>query len=76
MPGPKKKPIVSKIYKEHYTTKGQSVTGDGKSVIMNNGVRFKRVILPSVAERSKDEIQLEEAIEEIDAIRTKEEGSD
>ena len=76
MPGPKKKPPTAKIYSEKYTTEGQRLTHDGSEVIMDNGRRFKRMVLPSVAERKaeqiKDELQLEEALAEIDSMRTKE----
>ena len=76
MPGPKKKPKEVKYYTEGYATEGQSVTGDGSAVIMNNGRRFKRVVLPSVAEAKpqqiKEEIQLDEAFEELDQVRTQE----
>jgi len=76
MPGPKKKPPTAKIYSEKYTTEGQRLTHDGSEVVMNNGRRFKRMVLPSVAERKaehlKDEIQLDEALAEIDVMRTKE----
>jgi len=76
MPGPNKKPKEVKYYTEGYATEGQRVSGDGSAVIMNNGRRFKRVVLPSVAEKTKDEVQLEEAFEEMDEMRTKEQGSD
>jgi len=76
MPGPKKKPIVSKIYTEGYATEGQRITTDGGEVIMNNGRRFKRIVLPSVAEgklqKATEEMQLEEALEELDQMRTQE----
>lgn len=76
MPGPQKKVNREKVYKEDYSTKGQRITNDGSEVIMNNGRRFKRVVLPSVAvkkaEEIKEEVQLEEAIEELDQLRTQE----
>ena len=76
MPGPKKKPKEVKYYTEGYATEGQRVTGDGSAVIMNNGRHFRRVVLPSVAEAKpqqvKEEIQLDEAFEELDQVRTQE----
>jgi hypothetical protein len=76
MPGPKKKPKEVKYYTEGYATEGQRVTGDGSAVIMNNGRHFRRVVLPSVAEAKsqqvKEEIQLDEALEELDQVRTQE----
>ena len=78
MPGPKKKPIAPKTYTEGYTTEGQRLTTDGSEVIMRNGARFKRVVLPSVAEEAlkqvKEEMQLDEAFEELDQMRTQEKG--
>ena len=76
MPGPKKKPKDVKHYTEGYATEGQRITGDGSQVVMNNGRRFKRVVLPSVAEvktqHIKEEIQMEQAFEELDQMRTQE----
>ena len=76
MPGPKKKPISPKTYTEGYTTGGQRITNDGAEVIMNNGRRFKRVVLPSVAIKRaseiKEEAQLDEAFDELDQMRTQE----
>jgi hypothetical protein len=79
MPGPKKKPAIAKVYTEGYTTEGQRITTDGAEVIMKNGARFKRVVLPSVAERKlqdvKEEMQLDEAFAEVDEqMRTQEKG--
>jgi hypothetical protein len=79
MPGPKKKPIISKVYTEGYATEGQRITTDGAEVIMKNGARFKRVVLPSVAEgglrQVKEEMQLDEAFAEVeDQMRTQEKG--
>ncbi len=76
MPGPKKKTQDVKHYTEGYSTLGQRITGDGAEVVMNNGRRFKRVVLPSVAEAKpqqiKEEIQMDEALAELDQVRTQE----
>ena len=76
MPGPKKKTIDLKTYTEGYTTEGQRITNDGAEVIMDNGHRFKRVVLPSVAEgklqKLTEDIQLDQELEELDQMRTQE----
>ncbi len=76
MPGPKKKSKDVKFYTEGFTTEGQSVTNDGSQVIMNNGQRFKRVVLPSVAEANNralaEAAQLKEELEGLDAPATTE----
>ena len=63
MARPKKK---LKKYKDTYRTEGQRVTGDGKSIIMPNGHQYKRIVLPSIAERKETHLDemLEEAIDD------------
>ena len=52
MPGPNPKPIKDQ-YQERFKTEGQRVTGDGSEVIMSNGRRFSRTVLPSAAAPKK-----------------------
>ena len=68
MPGPKRKPKqkkAEKSYDDAYTTNGQRVSSDGNTVIMSNGHRFKRTVLPSVATiKRADQDENEALIEE------------
>ena len=55
MPGPKPKPKKDQ-YKERFKTEGQRVTRSGDEVIMSNGRRFKRTVLPSPLAPKPDEM--------------------
>ena len=55
MPGPKPRPKANQ-YPERFSTQGQRVSNDGSEVIMSNGRRFKRTILPSSAAIQNDDI--------------------
>ncbi len=44
----------------------------GKFIYLSNGAKFKRTVLPSVAEPRKEEIDVEEALEDVYVMRTKE----
>ena len=50
----------------------QKVSPDGSYVTMDDGTRFCRTVIPSVASPKKAEEDLEQAFEEMDAIRTQE----
>ena len=70
---PNKKPS-KKQYKEIFATEGQRVTRDGKEVIMQNGRRFKRTVLPSVAQpkpATPEEQFVEQELEQLDDWWTK-----
>jgi len=43
-----------------YSTKGQRVTGDGTHVIMENGKRFKRTVLPAPVAIKEQPLEIEE----------------
>ena len=45
-----------KTYTETFETRGQRVINGGTEIAMLNGRRFKRTVLPSVAERKKHAI--------------------
>ena len=66
MPGPKPKPKANE-YTENYSTDGQRVTGDGAEVIMSNGVRFKRTVLPSSA-APKQVSEADALLDELDDV--------
>ena len=73
MPGPKKKLV--KLFTEEFTTEGQRVTKDGSEVIMKNGKKFKRTVLPSSAYGLKsldDGLDLLEDLDESEANSTEE----
>ena len=50
----------------------QKVSPDGTYVTMDDGTRFKRTVIPSVASPKKAEEDLEKAFEEMDQMRTQE----
>jgi len=55
--------------------KPMTVSSDGTTVLVGGQV-FKRTVLDSVATPKKAEEDLEKAFEELDQMRTQEEGSD
>jgi len=54
----------------------QRVSADGLFIMMDDGTRFKRTVLPSVAAPKKVEVDLEEAFKEMDQMGVSEAGSD
>ena len=50
----------------------QKVSPDGSFVTMDDGTRFRRTVLPSVATPKKVEEDLEEAFKEMEQMRTSE----
>ncbi len=44
----------------------------GNYIYFPDGTRFKRTVLPSVAEPKKEDVDVEEALAETDLIRTQE----
>ena len=52
MPGPKPKPVKDQ-YPERFKTEGQRISRDGTEVIMSNGRKFSRTVLPSAAAPKK-----------------------
>ena len=54
--------------------RGTRVSGCGNFIYLENGQKFKRTVLPSVAEPKKeaDDIDIEAGLKEFDQIRTQE----
>ena len=65
-----KKEIEIKHKKTFNST--QKVSPDGSFVTMDDGTRFIRTVLPSVATPKKVEEDLEDAFKEMDQMRTSE----
>ena len=63
MPGPKPKPIKDQ-YPERIKTEGQRITGDGTELVMSNGRRFKRTVLPSAA-APKQTTEVDEMLDDL-----------
>ena len=66
MPGPKPK-LVKDQFPERFKTEGQRVSGDGTELVMSNGRRFKRTVLPSSA-APKQVSEADELLEELDDV--------
>lgn len=52
------------------------VSSCGNFIYTADGRKFKRTVLPSVAEPRKDEVDIEAGLAEFDAMRTKEIDAD
>ena len=64
MPGPKPKPVKNQ-FPERFKTEGQRVSGDGTELVMSNGRRFKRTVLPSSAVPTPEVMDLDHEDEEV-----------
>ena len=53
----------TKTYTETYSTEGQRVINGGKEIAMINGRRFKRTVLPSVAEPHLNKVKEADVID-------------
>ncbi|EHA63731.1 hypothetical protein [Synechococcus sp. WH 8016] len=69
MPGPKKKPDLSKRYKE---TSGKHIVSPDGAHMKIGGSTFKRTVLPSVATKHVESESLASELEELDAQPVKE----
>ena len=65
------KKVIKDEYKQTFDS-NQKVSGDGSTVIMSNGARFKRTVLPSAAAPPKIQEELQDALADFDAMRTEE----
>ena len=61
---PKKKKVAKGDYK-NYTTPGR-IEGDGQSIVMPDGARFKRTVLPSPLLKNKTSVDVPPDLSEDD----------